>query len=200
MIRHLLVFLSALSLLLLLGIGTLWLQQSRMVLTWGRAAEDQSSYHSYLLDYGGGGLHFGEFQMWINPGMRQEHLLDSMTHGGSTYPRGLTLQFPPKYNPIFNPPRVYGWSLMGHFSVDDSSLKTGPVGSWQYHGFQLPHWLVAILLLLGGMPLLRRVRVRLKRARRLSDNLCVECGYDLRATPDRCPECGNVSRPTQRSC
>jgi hypothetical protein len=53
----------------------------------------------------------------------------------------------------------------------------------------LPYWLV--IGVTGLWPALRLVGW-LRRSRRTRDKLCRACGYDLRATPARCAECGAV--------
>jgi hypothetical protein len=48
-----------------------------------------------------------------------------------------------------------------------------------------------LIVVMAAPPALSLLRVLWKRRRRNS-GLCAECGYDLRATPERCPECGVI--------
>jgi hypothetical protein len=50
-----------------------------------------------------------------------------------------------------------------------------------------PHWVVAPALLLPSVLWVAR-----KYRRKRESGKCRKCGYDLRATPDKCPECGAV--------
>jgi hypothetical protein len=56
----------------------------------------------------------------------------------------------------------------------------------------VPYWFVVPICLAGPAVVWRRRRLRRHRAEL---GLCIACGFDLRATPDRCPECGAVSEP-----
>ena len=56
----------------------------------------------------------------------------------------------------------------------------------------LPYYfVVSVAGVLAGLFLVQRLRAR----RRPCTGRCPHCGYDLRATPERCPECGAVPNP-----
>ncbi|HWE97376.1 MAG TPA: hypothetical protein VG269_25685 [Tepidisphaeraceae bacterium] len=55
----------------------------------------------------------------------------------------------------------------------------------------IPDWCIALPLLLL-IPVAWRIDKVLRMRRRRLRSECVVCGYDLRATPGRCPECGTM--------
>jgi predicted RNA-binding Zn-ribbon protein involved in translation (DUF1610 family) len=124
---------------------------------------------------------------------------------------------------------VHVWRQVGLTKTDDLSVTRGRIAvshgyadgrtdRWEFRAFKsdadLPakrfgfgwgkDYLVAPLWAIVGFSATAPVLVVALRFRRsaLRTSLCPSCGYDLRATPDRCPECGTfvvarASRPCE---
>ena len=68
-------------------------------------------------------------------------------------------------------------------SVDDTLLEVGQLRI----GYSA---LIVVTLLPPLLWILHRSLLSSQRMRRKRMGLCIECGFDLRASPERCPECG----------
>jgi hypothetical protein len=80
-------------------------------------------------------------------------------------------------------PIQLSWSRFG-FGVVSKRLGTRHV-----RAAFTPSWSVAVVT--AVLPVVR-VICRWDRKRRPKPGHCPACGYDLRATPERCPECGAI--------
>jgi hypothetical protein len=88
--------------------------------------------------------------------------------------------------------RGFDWLGFGFGTLHSRSVN-GP--DWSLRGqtsAKIPHWFIALILIAPPLLILRRLRCL---RRRLAAGLCPGCGYDLRASKDRCPECGRVIEP-----
>jgi hypothetical protein len=175
LLGHLFTLLSAVSLLLLVTICVLW---ARSYLHSEMVSVDVGTNANPALfgvEYGGGGIGFGLRRIYLNA-----------TSLPPTYRRWVYLRSEPQH-PIAraNTPRVVG--ALGFGIVTDATTDSA---IW---GAAMPCWFAALMT--GFLP--ARGFLHWRRSRRLkASGRCLHCGYDLRASPHRCPECGMVS-PTK---
>jgi hypothetical protein len=79
------------------------------------------------------------------------------------------------------------WSFAG-FSYSNGRQRTVPTEIWR-----VPYWFPT-----GAAAACFALLLRSFRLRGISPGHCLSCGYDLRASPEKCPECG-AAAPSGKS-
>ena len=123
---------------------------------------------------------------------REGPVRGTVLDGWQYFPSPLPRRWPVASGPVPRVPAAYS-GLVTHF------VRLPPS---TVHGVAVPHWVAMTAFSVLPSQLLRRRRSRGVSTRRAKAGLCTRCGYDLRASPLRCPECGGqapppVARPVQ---
>ena len=176
MLRRLFTFASAVSLLLCGATVVLWVRSYRVgdEIAWTRALAPGSNGLN-LVGFGSAAGHVAIYRRWgeegASPGFQWERL---PMPTGELYPMSAY-----SYADDREPLHESDWSKFGirhHFSGTHNHGCDGTMLPWAY--VAVPTLVLPLLLLSWA------VRPRIKSGH------CRRCGYDLRATIDRCPECG----------
>jgi hypothetical protein len=175
-----------LSLLFCLAIAATWIR------SYFSFSEQLEARHYRMV---GQALRYSTFQLYLSKGAFQygnawydisdARLINAMFPTGksswqfSCINLGGVLYFPPPNGSIAGTAFSYTPALAtkGHVAQIDA---------------RVPYWVLVTPL--SFLPILWIARFRRERARdRLNPSeFCIGCGYDLRATPDQCPECGVI--------
>jgi hypothetical protein len=175
--RHLFTCSSALSVLLGIAVGVFWVRSYRMLET-----------ISWRGDSGWRCISSASGDVEIS-------LLSANWSQYPYKPRGFQYQRDRARLP-FNYIRLLGGSVGDQYNAWEwrgfAWRQVRNTGSGVLHGHGvIPFWAVALattFLPLGWIGSRWRSRTRRRRLHR--KGVCLQCGYDLRATPERCPECG----------
>jgi len=184
---------AAISLLLCVAMTGLWVNGDYFLGregTWENVHSDGFGESKFTFDFSGGGVGISEFWSTVKPSLHSP----SWDHFYLASPW---------------PPPERSWRQLGNSDYpsrwQDSSRRwvfmwRGPVHEGYYdvslRELIVPAWLPVLLLLISsGLSFVASRRIL---GRSLRAGACAQCGYDLRATPDRCPECGTVP-PTMAS-
>jgi hypothetical protein len=171
--RRLFTILSAISLILCITTIGLWVRSYwRADMFRTRDSYDRTPRMAgYWINSNYGSLLLARFRDWVpspHPGENPK---------GFTYSTDAAEPFPSSNG-------ILGFSVQ---FADDSKLRP----DFFRYSIRVPLWLPAILFAIA--PTIWFFAPHRRRGKRAKLGLCPTCGYDLRATPDRCPECGAES-------
>jgi hypothetical protein len=182
MIRRLFTIASALSIILCAATLALWVRSEFRtdVIRWGfaRGMTDSSSWvatskrgsiivhrrHWYFIDGRQGEIHFYTLWRW-----------DSWSGRAPPEPK------------LAHEVLGCGWERDHEVDPD---ANAGSLVRDQ-HKIAAPYWAISALLASPSLVLRKRWQ-KWRESRRRGQGLCLACGYDLRASEDRCPECGTI--------
>jgi hypothetical protein len=85
------------------------------------------------------------------------------------------------------------WLHFGGLHVSEFKYVGALTGTLNGWSFSVPSWLPTALSAMVPAMWVRSVLRRRRAAASERTGKCLNCGYDLRATPNRCPECGTPS-------
>jgi hypothetical protein len=157
-------------LLLSLSLLTLWIRSYWRCDSLYHARGGHVVYTAYS---GRGGL---SVIRWVQPHESGREI--EFTFGGSD----------PRYPTI-----AYDHDFPGRWGFEYTTGIASPTPS-KYTSIVAPTWALALVTAApGGVWASGSLRRRRRRRRRVAEGRCEQCGYDLRASGDRCPECGRLA-------
>jgi hypothetical protein len=176
--RHLFTLCSAASLLLCVAVCVLWVRSYRTGTNYGWISRQEHDLHHRWVMLYRGNFAFRSYDYLLNGddrGRKYGDYLLSKGGGGWSTERIEGNQLPL---------RKRLWPSLSR------SNARGPFYFVNSYTVEVPAWLLAILSAIAPVLQIRAAQTR-RRQRRAG--LCPACGYDLRASPERCPECGTMA-------
>jgi hypothetical protein len=184
--RNLFTIAAALSFALAVAVAVLWVRShtvgDAILFTHFTVYPDCDLVHEWYVSSAAGGVRFAHHINHFRKGDGAKlNRWKFSTHSPPDYP------FFGTRSRIASRNHLSVWQRAG-FELGNSSGGSPPS---VIRGFIAPHWFCTLLLVILPALWVRYGLPELRGRRRAERGLCRGCGYDLRATPGRCPECGS---------